>query len=66
MSEDAENPEAEFMNVLYTFVEFFGNNLERSQTLGFRIHCLTLQTSFKPLLLTGEGGVKSVIRGDCE
>jgi hypothetical protein len=25
----------------------------------------TLQTSFNPLLLKGEGGVKSVSRGDC-
>jgi hypothetical protein len=26
----------------------------------------TFQTSFIPLLLKGEGGVKSVSRGDCE
>jgi hypothetical protein len=26
----------------------------------------TFQTSFKPILLKGEGGVKSVSRGECE
>jgi hypothetical protein len=47
-----------------------GHNPESSQTRGFRIHTMfTFLTSFKPLLLKGEGervGVKSVRRGDCE
>jgi hypothetical protein len=39
------------------FVEF---NIESSETWGFRYTMFTLQTSFKPLLLKGGGGVKSV------
>ncbi len=38
------------------FVQVSGHNLESSQTWGFRIQCLHLQTSFKPLLLGGGGG----------
>jgi hypothetical protein len=34
--------------------------------LRFPYAMFTLQTSFKPLLLKGEGGVKSVSIGDCE
>jgi hypothetical protein len=30
------------------------------------VYNVTLQTGFKPLLLGGGGGIKSVIRGDCE
>jgi hypothetical protein len=44
------NPEAEFMNV-----EVSVHNLETSQTFEFPYTVITLQTSFKPLLLQ-EGG----------
>ncbi len=40
------------------FVEVSGHNLRSSQTWDFRIQCLHLQTSFKPILLGGGGGLK--------
>ncbi len=46
----------------YNFVEVSGHILESSQTWGFRIQYL----HYKPLLLNGVWGVKSVSRGDCE
>ncbi len=48
----------------YNFVEVSGHNLESSQTWGFRIQMFTFQPSFKPLLLGGGGGVKSVSTGE--
>jgi hypothetical protein len=52
----------------YNFVEVSERNLESSfSDLRFPFKMFTLLSSFKPLLLKGEGaGVKSVIRGDCE
>ncbi len=51
----------------YNVVEVSVHNLESSQVSVYNVE---LQTSFKPLLLKGRGGVKSVSRlvsrGDCE
>ncbi len=47
----------------YNFVEVSGH--KSSQTWGFQIQCLQLQTSFKPLMLKGEGS-KSFSRGGFE
>jgi hypothetical protein len=54
-------PKTEFMNV-----NFVGHNLEEFSDLSFLCTMFTLQTSFKPLLLGGGGGIKSVSRGDGE
>ncbi len=52
-------------------VQFYGDfwdNLLRVLRLEVSVYNFPLQTSFKPLLLTGGGGggVKSICRGDCE